>query len=70
MSHVMTLDMRVRLPLSGVSANMKDKNTRTESKATPVVNKSNAMTVETVTPPRRFRGRPRGRDLPPVALAA
>ncbi|MGM1054235.1 MAG: NADH-quinone oxidoreductase subunit F, partial [Pseudomonadota bacterium] len=28
------------------------------------------MTVETVTPPRRFRGRPRGRDLPPVALAA
>ncbi|MFC2991924.1 NADH-ubiquinone oxidoreductase-F iron-sulfur binding region domain-containing protein [Halomonas tibetensis] len=28
------------------------------------------MTVETVTPPRRFRGRPRGRDLPPVALAS
>ncbi|MEQ6917783.1 NADH-ubiquinone oxidoreductase-F iron-sulfur binding region domain-containing protein [Halomonas aquatica] len=28
------------------------------------------MTVETVTPPRRFRGRPRGRGLPPVALAA
>ncbi|MCL7942344.1 NAD(P)H-dependent oxidoreductase subunit E, partial [Halomonas sp. ATCH28] len=25
---------------------------------------------ETVTPPRRFRGRPRGRDLPPVALAS
>ncbi|QFU00168.1 NADH-quinone oxidoreductase subunit F [Halomonas sp. THAF5a] len=28
------------------------------------------MTVETVTPPRRFRGQPRGRALPPVALAA
>jgi formate dehydrogenase beta subunit len=28
------------------------------------------MTVETVTPQRRFRGRPRGRDLPPVALAS
>ncbi|MFY0992549.1 NADH-ubiquinone oxidoreductase-F iron-sulfur binding region domain-containing protein [Halomonas sp. C05BenzN] len=28
------------------------------------------MTVETVTPKRRFRGRPRGRDLPPVALAS
>jgi len=28
------------------------------------------MTVETVTPPRRFRGKPRGRELPPVALAA
>ncbi|SFU98219.1 NAD(P)H-dependent oxidoreductase subunit E, partial [Halomonas korlensis] len=28
------------------------------------------MTVETVPPQRRFRGRPRGRELPPVALAA
>ncbi|WP_043531126.1 NADH-ubiquinone oxidoreductase-F iron-sulfur binding region domain-containing protein [Litchfieldella xinjiangensis] len=28
------------------------------------------MTVETVTPKRRFRGRPRGRDLSPVALAS
>ena len=28
------------------------------------------MTVETVTPKRRFRGKPRGRDLVPVALAA
>ncbi|MFN2331596.1 MAG: NADH-quinone oxidoreductase subunit F, partial [Halomonas sp.] len=28
------------------------------------------MTVETVTPQRRFRGKPRGRDLAPVALAA
>ncbi|SFT94746.1 NADH-ubiquinone oxidoreductase-F iron-sulfur binding region domain-containing protein [Halomonas saccharevitans] len=28
------------------------------------------MTVETLTPQRRFRGKPRGRDLPPVALAA
>jgi len=28
------------------------------------------MTVETVSPQRRFRGRPRGRDLPPVALAS
>ncbi|GHE20661.1 NADH-ubiquinone oxidoreductase-F iron-sulfur binding region domain-containing protein [Halomonas urumqiensis] len=28
------------------------------------------MTVETLNPARRFRGKPRGRDLPPVALAA
>ncbi|SEL88493.1 NADH-ubiquinone oxidoreductase-F iron-sulfur binding region domain-containing protein [Halomonas daqiaonensis] len=28
------------------------------------------MTVETLTPKRRFRDRPRGRDLPPVALAS
>ncbi len=28
------------------------------------------MTVETLTPKRRFRGKLRGRDLPPVALAA
>ncbi|MBE0489863.1 MAG: hypothetical protein IBX53_12375, partial [Halomonas sp.] len=27
------------------------------------------MTVETLTPKRRFRGKPRGRDLAPVALA-
>jgi formate dehydrogenase beta subunit len=33
-------------------------------------NNEPAMTVETVTPQRRFRGRPRGRDLPPVALAS
>ena len=28
------------------------------------------MTIQTMTPQRRFRGRPRGRDLPPVALAS
>ncbi|WP_372610771.1 NADH-ubiquinone oxidoreductase-F iron-sulfur binding region domain-containing protein [Halomonas sp.] len=28
------------------------------------------MTVDSLTPKRRFRGRPRGRDLPPVALAS
>jgi len=36
----------------------------------PTDNNEHAMTVETVTPQRRFRGRPRGRDLPPVALAS
>ncbi|WP_280546840.1 MULTISPECIES: NADH-ubiquinone oxidoreductase-F iron-sulfur binding region domain-containing protein [unclassified Halomonas] len=36
----------------------------------PTDNNEHAMTVETVTPKRRFRSRPRGRELPPVALAS
>ena len=36
----------------------------------PTDNNEHAMTVETLTPKRRFRNKLRGRDLPPVALAA